>query len=305
MNSKIKILSVVKRKDLDETKEIFKSVIEKLCEADLSEILKIGEPTQIPNQFLFVLEVEKNIAVEVIKQLTYSGIAIVKNDPSIRAAVAEANFEIENQQANTIQRIKKEDSVKNKLQKRGNYSVEELAFLRDWQLMVEVALNQSGNDIDKGRKIIELLPEILNETIEKEIELGARSLGAAKNSIEKLLAVTENETLKRFHFVGSIKKAGEAVINLCSQHQELTGDLIFLANSTSTLSIINVKSFLAFYKFISEEPEKYEYEINVAIRHLNTRALDTVHLVAADLNNDEKVLFNKGIEFFRENRKKI
>ena len=126
MNSKIKILSVVKRKDLDETKEIFKSVIEKLCEADLSEILKIGEPTQIPNQFLFVLEVEKNIAVEVIKQLTYSGIAIVKNDPSIRAAVAEANFEIENQQANTIQRIKKEDSVKNKLQKRGNYSVEEL-----------------------------------------------------------------------------------------------------------------------------------------------------------------------------------
>ncbi|OGU36778.1 MAG: hypothetical protein A2068_09510 [Ignavibacteria bacterium GWB2_35_6b] len=303
MKNTITILSIIKKQDEEKTKGIFKNVIEKFWNGDLSEVLKIGKPNQIPNQLLFALEVPKTNAVEVIKQLTYEGVAIVKNDPSIKTAVNEANFELENQQASTIQRIKKEDALKNKLLKKGEYSIEELAYLKDWQLMVDVALNQSFNNIDKSRKIKELLPEVLNEAIEKEIELGTRSLGAAKNSIEKLVAITENETLKRFHFTGSIRKAGHAVINFCKEYpKDLIGDLIFLSNSSSTIPEINVKSFLAFYNVIKDDLEKYDYEIIVATRHINTRALDTVHSASVKLDPEEKKLLQEGIEFFKKKR---
>jgi len=306
MKSTIKILSIVKKQDEDKTKEVYKNVIEKVLNGTASELLKIGKPNQIPNQLLFAMEVPNDKAVEVIKQLTYEGIPIVKNDPAIKTAVYEANLELENQQASTIQRIKKEDALKNKLMKKGEYSVEELAYLKDWQLMVEVALNQSFSNIDKSRKIKEMLPDVLNEVIEKEIEQGARSLGAAKSSIEKLVAITENETLKRFHFVGSIKKAGHAVINFCKEHpKDLIGDLIFLSNSSSTIPEINIKSFLTFYDVVKDDLEKYDYEILVATRHLNTRALDTVHATAVRLNPEEKKLLVEGIEFFKEKRKTI
>lgn len=306
MKNKITILSLVRKQDEERTKEVVKGVIEKYYTSEVSEILKIGQPQQIPNQLLFALEVEKTNALEIIKQLTYEGVAIVKNDPSIRAAVNEANFEIENQQANTIQRIKKEDALKQRLKKKGDYSVEELAYLKDWELMVNIALNQSYKDIEKSRQIKQLLPEVLNEAIEKEIELGARSLGAAKSSIEKLAAIAENETLKRFHFTGSIKKAGEAVINFCKAYpNDLIGDLIFLANSGTTTSHINIKAFLTFYNVISENPEKYDYEILVATRHLNTRALDTIHQSSVRLSPEERKVFDSGIEFFKEKRKTL
>ncbi|MBU2493333.1 MAG: hypothetical protein KJ571_11965 [Bacteroidetes bacterium] len=306
MNNTITILSLVKITEEEQIKEVYKSITSKYSDSELSEILKIGRPRQVPNQLLFALEIEKSDAVKIIKELTYAGVAIVKNDPSISAAINEAKFELENQQATTIQRIKRENELKVKLNKKGSYSIEELEYLRDWQLMVEVGLKQSFNDLEKARKIKEMLPEVLNEAINKEIEFGSRSLGAAKSSIEKLSAIAENETLKRFHFTGSMKKAGEAIINLCSEYpKDFLGDLVFLANSSSTISYINIKSFLTFYKFVSENQELYDYEILVATRHLNTRALDTIHQASVKLTNDEKALFDNGIQFFKERRKNL
>ena len=306
MKNTITILSIVKKQDESTAREKFINVISKFMDAEISDVLKIGQPNQIPNQLLFALEVERVIAVDVIKSLTFEGITILKNDPAIGAAVTEAKHEMENQQANTIQRIKKDDSVKKKLFKKGDYSVEELAAIGDWKLMVDVALNQSYKDIEKSRQIKQLLPDVLNRAIEKEIERGGKSLGFAKNSVEKLVAIAENETLKRFQLLNSIKKAGEAIIDLCSQHpRDLLGDLIFLANSTSTISQINIKAFLTFYKFVKEDPEAYDYEVLVATRHLNTRAMDAIHLSSVKLTPEDKKLFDSGIEFFKEKRKNL
>lgn len=307
MSNKIKLLSVVKKRDEEKTREIFKKVLENSEDSEAAGNLKVGQPSQIPNQLLFVVEIDNSKAVNIIKKLTYEGVAIVKNDPSIRAAVNEAIFELENQQANTIQRIKKEDELKNKfMRKKGDYTVEELLYLKDWELMVSVALNQSYKDIEKSRQIKQYLPEVINEAIEKEIESGSRSLGAAKSSIEKLTAIAENETLKRFHLLGSMKKAGDAIISLCSQHpKDLVGDLIFLTNCSTTISHVNVKAFITFYKFVSSDIENFEYEILVATRHINTRALDTIHRTSAKLSPEEKELFDAGIEFFKEKRKQV
>jgi hypothetical protein len=303
MKNLITILSVVKKQDYENTLQIFKKIIEKYYGPEVNDILKIGTPAQIPNQYMFALTIPKEDAINIIKELTYAEVSVVKNESFIRIAVAEATSERQSEQTNTIQRLQKEENLKQKLRKKGNYTVDELIYLKDWQLMLEVALNQTYSNIEKSRRIKELLPEVLNEAIENEIQRGSNNLDIARDSIEKLLLIAENETLKRFHLFGILKKAGEVIIQTCLQHpQELIEQLIFLANSRTTMPYVNIKAFLSFYKVIAEDAKKYENEIIEATRYLNTRALSTIYIASVKLTPEEKKIFDNGIEFFKKRR---
>ncbi len=306
MKNTYTILSVVKKHELEATQEVFDKIIAKYYTEKKEDVLKVGTPAQIPNQFMFALEVPVENAIKVVKELTYEGVSVVKNESFIKIAVYEATNERQSEQTNKIQQLKKEESLKQKLRKKGDYSVEELIYLKDWQLMLDIALVQSHDNIEKSRRIKELLPEVLDEAIENEIQRDTKSLEIAKSSVERLLLIAENETLKRLHLLNIIKKAGEAVIDICNLHpKELIVELLFLANSRTTIPIINVKAFLCFYKVVKQDCKKYEEEITDAVRHLNTRALDTVYFSAVNLKPDEKKLFNSGIEFFKEKRKSL
>ena len=306
MKNTVTILSVVKKQDLESSQEIFDKIIAKHCVSCKEDVLKIGTPAQIPNQFLFALEVPVENAINVIKELTYAGVAVVKNESFIKTAVNEAMFELQSEQSNKIQLLKKEESLKQKLKKRGDYSLDELIYLKDWQLLLEIALRQSHDNIDKSRKIKELLPDVLDEAIENEIHHDTKSIEIAKSSIERLMLIAENVTLKRLHLLKAMKKAGEAIIEICNLHpHKLIVELIFLANSSSTIPYINVKAFLSFYSVVNADLQKYENEILEAARYLNTRALDTVYIASTKLNPEDKKLFNSGIEFFKEKRKNL
>jgi hypothetical protein len=303
MENIITILSVVKKQDYENTLQVFKKIIEKYYNSKMDEVLKIGTPAQIPNQHMFALTIPKEDAINIVKELTYAEVSVVKNESFIKIAVAEATNERQSEQTNTMQRFQKEETLKQKLRKRGDYTVDELVYLKDWQLMLEVALNQTYNNIEKSRRIKELLPEVLSEAIETETQRDLNNLDIARDSIDKLLLIAENETLKRFHLLGILKKAGEVIVETCRMHpKELIDQLIFLANSRTTVPSVNVKAFLAFYKVISTDIQNYENEILEATRYLNTRALNTVYIASVRLAPDEKKIFDSGIEFFKKRR---
>lgn len=172
--------------------------------------------------------------------------------------------------------------------------------------MLEMALIQSHDNIEKSRRIKELLPDVLDEAIENEIERDTKSLEIAKSTIERLMLIAENATLKRMHLLVPMKKAGEAIIEICLQHpKELIRELIFLANSRTTIPAISIKAFLSFYKVVKADAKTYEEVIDESARYLNTRALDTVYITAVKLSAEDKKLFNSGIEFFKEKRKAL
>jgi len=297
------LLSIVKKPDLETTHEIFDKIITKYLDGKKEEVLKVGTPTQIPNQYMFALEVPVENAIKIVKELTYEGVSVVKNEAFIKIAVNEAMYELQSEQTNKIQQLKKEESLKQKLRKKGDYSVEELVYLKDWLLMLDIALIQSHDNIEISRRIKELLPEVLDEAIENELGRDTKSLEIARGCVERLLLIAENETLKRMHLLNIMKKAGEAVIDICLHHpKEMITELLFLANSRITVPIINVKAFLSFYEVVKKDCEKYDDEISEAARHLNTRALDTIYFSAVNLKPDEKKLFNSGIEFFKQKR---
>lgn len=304
MQNSITILSLVKKPEIEASQESFHKLINKYGLSGGEEsALKIGPMKQIPNQFIFALEVPKDIAISVVKDLVYEGIQVVKNETFIKIAVNEAVFELQNEQTNKIQQLQKEETIKQKLKKKADYTIEELVNIRDWQLMLEIALRQSHDNIEKSRKIKELLPDVLEAAISSELEKDTNSLETARSSVERLLLIAENETLKRFHLHSIMRKAGEAVIQICGLHpDELISELIFLANSRNTVPYINVKSFLCFFRAVSKDVKKYENEIMEAIRFLNTRALDTVYLSSVKLTAEEKKLFSLGIEFFKSKR---
>jgi hypothetical protein len=145
------LLSIVKKPDLETTHEIFDKIITKYLDGKKEEVLKVGTPTQIPNQYMFALEVPVENAIKIVKELTYEGVSVVKNEAFIKIAVNEAMYELQSEQTNKIQQLKKEESLKQKLRKKGDYSVEELVYLKDWQLMLEIALIQSHDNIEKSR----------------------------------------------------------------------------------------------------------------------------------------------------------
>ncbi|MCK5086787.1 MAG: hypothetical protein KAQ90_04660 [Melioribacteraceae bacterium] len=301
MEETITIISIVKKHQEEKTREVFKNIIENFCDSQTPE-LKIGSPSQIPNQLLFALKISKKSALNVIKQLTFKNVSIVKNDPFIKAAVMQAKYELETEQKNTLQNIQLKNQLTSKLRRKSDYTIDELTFLKDWQLLLDLAINHTFEDFEKNRKIKDMLPEMLNEFIDTELEKGKRSLGNSKNSVENLAQIAENESLRRFHFSGSIKKAGEGLIHLCSLHpKELTNELIFLANSRTTIPEINIKSFLTFYNLVKKDKEKYDDEIKVATNHLNTRSLENV-FYSVNLNEDEKNLFREGVKFFKQRR---
>ena len=214
----------------------------------------------------------------------------------------QAKYELETEQKNTLQNIQLKNQLTSKLRRKSDYTIDELTFLKDWQLLLDLAINHTFEDFEKNRKIKDMLPEMLNEFIDTELEKGKRSLGNSKNSVENLAQIAENESLRRFHFSGSIKKAGEGLIHLCSLHpKELTNELIFLANSRTTIPEINIKSFLTFYNLVKKDKEKYDDEIKVATNHLNTRSLENV-FYSVNLNEDEKNLFREGVKFFKQRR---
>jgi len=80
MKNQVTILSIVKQENVDKTKEIFNRVIEKYYEAKPDEVLKIGQPRQVPNQLLFALDVPLENAIQIIKELTYEGVSVIKNE---------------------------------------------------------------------------------------------------------------------------------------------------------------------------------------------------------------------------------
>jgi|GEM_PF-4214498 hypothetical protein len=306
MKNTVSIISIIKKQDYESAQEIFEKVISRHCTSCKEDVLKVGEPSRIPNQYIFALEVPMENAIEIVKELTYEGISVVKSESFIKIAVNEAMVELQNEQSIKIQQLQKEESLKQKLKKRGDYTIDELVNLKDWQLLLEMALKQSHENIEKSRRIKELLPDVLNEAIENEIRRDTKSLEIAKSTIERLMLIAENATLKRLHLLVAMKKAGEAIIEICKQHpKELIRELIFLANSRSTIPAINIKAFLSFYRVVNADEKNYEEVIYESAKYLNTIALDTVYVTAVKLSAEDKKLFNSGIEYFKEKRKSL
>ena len=303
MEKNITILSAVRKQDEENAKKIFDRIVKDHCKTDLNKVLKIGDPGQVQGQLLFALNISRDTAVPVIKELVFEGFTVLKNEPFIKTTVKEAAYELQFQKATTVQRVKEEERLKQKSKKLSDYTIEDLVFLNDWQLMLEVMMKQSHENIDKSRRIKEILPDVLRDVIENEIERSDKGLDFARECIDKLEPIAGNETLKRLHFMGIMHRAGEAIINISLKHPEsLIEELIFLINSNSTAPQTNIKAFMTFFEVVNKNTEKYKEAIDTGARYINTRALDKVYLASVRLDADKLNAFNKGITFFKEQR---
>ena len=306
MENTLKILGLVRKQNEENAKVAYERIIKKYINRDSKEILRIHVPDYQPDYLLFTLEVSSDRAITVVKELVHNNVIIINNESYIKIAVREASFEINNERADTILQTQKRESLLRKVNRSGDLSIDELRFLKDWKLIVDIAKRKSYENVQKSMQLIEILPEVLDEYIENEILRASKSVYLARSSVDRLTPIADNESLRNFRLYASMRKAGKAIIEMCKAYpKELVGELIFLANSRTTIPYINIFSFINFYQIINSDPDKYKDEILTATRQLNTWALDTVYLASVRLEPEDEKLFGYGIEFFKQKRKAV
>ncbi len=125
----------------------------------------------------------------------------------------------------------------------------------------------------------------------------------AEEKFKSLLKIASDDKLKLMQKNDLQIEAGKKAIELCSSYKEIVDSLILIANNSAIHNTLNILAALQFASIVMPEPEKFEIEINRAIRNINLRYLDIAFDVVQNyLSYDQKEKFNKLVEFIKSKR---
>ncbi|MBU1098670.1 MAG: hypothetical protein KKB34_19515 [Bacteroidetes bacterium] len=303
--NKIKLVILSNLKEKENTKNLITGIISKYKLTQDSVNLKFGSPDRAPNSLLVSLEIPSNNALEIIKRFTQENLQILSNEPFIKNAIREGRNEVKINKIEVVHEIKYHSFLESKSEDK-SLSIEKIAEMGDWQLLIKIAKNQSISHIDTSRKVKEILPEVLSNFIKNEIEKETDSVLLLNKKVDKLLSIAESADLNLLRMKEYMMLAGQEVLNISEKYpKEFSPELLKLANSSTAIPIVKLKAFILLYKIVSSDTELYKNEINNAARFINARALNTLALSVFNLTDEEKKLFEDGIDFFTKGRMNI
>ncbi len=128
----------------------------------------------------------------------------------------------------------------------------------------------------------------------------------AEERIKTLIKIAGDDKLKILQKFELMNDAGKKAIEICASYKEMVDYLIQIANNNQIHNSLNILSALQFASIVLLEPEKFEIEINRAVRNLNVRYLDIAYDVVKEyLSLEQKEKFNNFIQFIREKRESL
>ncbi len=127
-----------------------------------------------------------------------------------------------------------------------------------------------------------------------------------EDKIKNLIKVASDDKLKILQKFDMMNEAGKKAIEVCSSYKEIVDYLIQIANNNLIHNSLNILAVLQFASIVMPEQEKFEIEINRAVRNLNLRYLDIAFDVINDyLSLDQKEKFNTFVQFIKNKRESL
>nr|HPN38720.1 hypothetical protein [Melioribacteraceae bacterium] len=127
-----------------------------------------------------------------------------------------------------------------------------------------------------------------------------------EDKIKILIKIASDDKLKLLQKFDMMNDAGKKAIDICSSYKEIVDYLIQIANNNQIHNSLNMLAVLQFASIVMPEPEKFDIEINRAIRNLNLRYLDIAFDVVKDfLSLDQKEKYNNFSQFIKNKRESL
>jgi len=127
-----------------------------------------------------------------------------------------------------------------------------------------------------------------------------------EDKIKILIKIASDDKLKLLQKFDMMNDAGKKAIDICSSYKEIVDYLIQIANNNQIHNSLNMLAVLQFASIVMPEPEKFDIEINRAIRNLNLRYLDIAFDVVKDLLSlDQKEKYNNFSQFLKNKRESL
>jgi hypothetical protein len=124
--------------------------------------------------------------------------------------------------------------------------------------------------------------------------------------IKTLIKIAGDDKLRLLQKFEMMNDAGKKAIEICSTYKEIVDYLIQIANNNLIHNSLNILAVLQFATIVMSDQEKFEIEINRAVRNLNLRYLDIAFDVVQDyLSLDQKEKYATFVQFIKNKRENL
>ncbi|MFA8342523.1 MAG: hypothetical protein ACEPO8_06070 [Rhodothermaceae bacterium] len=176
----------------------------------------------------------------------------------------------------------------------------EFAESGDYEAIKDVSkdiINFSENFVGK---ISELLSRAVANAIDNEVMNALDGKEAARKSIQNLMNIASDQTLRSFHKRDLRVRAGESAIEICQHNIGCMHFLIDIANQKNIPNEINVISAIRFAEVVLEDVDFFEDEVEYVRKNLNAKWLEMAFDVAVkSLTFAEKTVYKKLLNFVK------
>lgn len=234
----------------------------------------------------------------IIEILAINGFRIETNDKK----VAEIYEKVRNKYKDDLAKYA-EASKQSKKINRTHDSIDELIDSGKYNDLIKISRDITYNTetITKAKSFITLT---VTNSIIKNIEKASKYRWEINQTIESLLKIASDKSLKSYNCDQLMEQAGIIAIELSAKNDDSLLYLVKISNLKNIDPLLNIKAAIKLGGILLENQVKYDYEINMAIKELNTRWLAAIlEPVKSKLSEEELELLDKCIAFIQSKRK--
>jgi len=234
----------------------------------------------------------------IIETLALNGFKIETNDKK----VAEIYEKVRNKYKDDLAKYAEEQEISRRINKIHD-SIDELIDEGRYSDLIKISKDITYNpeSITKAKSFITL--SVTNSII-KNIEKAAKYRWELNQTIESLLKIATDKPLKNYNCDQLMEQAGIIAIELSAKNEDSLNYLIKISNMKNIDPLLNIKAAIRLGGILLSNPDKYDSEINRALKELNTRWLNVIlDSISNKLAENEIEIFDKFISFLKSKRR--
>lgn len=232
-----------------------------------------------------------------VESLTINGFYIESSDERIIEIIKNSNEKYREE----LKRYAASLDLKKNVNKRHD-NLDKLIDEGKYKELIKVAKDVTYNpeSITKAKTGI---PLSVNNLIINVIDRFSRQKIDIEEAISTLTKITSDKELPYFNSRELMYQAGIVAVELCSQKDYAIKNLIKISNQKNSDQLINVKAAIKFSEILFGNLTKYEEQIKLATKELNTRWLSNVaEAYRNKLSKEENDSFDKLVDFINESK---
>jgi hypothetical protein len=232
-----------------------------------------------------------------VESLTINGFYIESSDEKIIEIIKNSNDKYREE----LKRYAASLDLKKNVNKKHD-NLDKLIDEGKYKELIKVAKDVTYNpeSISKAKAGI---PLSVNNLIIKVIDRFSRQKMDIEEAISTLTTITSDKELPYFNSREWMYQAGIVAVELCSQRDYAIKNLIKISNQKNSDQLINVKAAIKFSEILFGNLTKYEEQIKLATKELNTRWLSNVaEAYRNKLSKEENEAFDKLVDFINDSK---